>query len=117
MGRRRRGLQYMISTKDKLLTDCYPSNITWNEYIKECEKALSISELHSDEYSTNDEELADEERNNKTRPERIIRTNSVIKIHDKQWRSTRVCKVVKLFLKNIKNITFIYNNLYIFLLD
>lgn len=111
MGRRRRGLQHMISTKDKLLTDCYPSNITWDEYIKECEKAVNISELHSDEYSTNDEDLADEERNNKTRPERIIRTNSVIKIHDKRWRSTRVCKVVKLFLKNI---TFIHN---IFLLD
>lgn len=99
MGRRRRGLQHMISTKDNLLTECHPSNITWNEYMKDCEKAVNTSDLHSDEWSSDDEDLANEERSRKKRPERIIGTNSVIKIHDKKWRSTRVCKVVKLFLK------------------
>ena len=102
----------MISTKDKLLMECHPSSITWDEYMEDCEKAINTPDLHSDEWSTEDEVLANDERNNnKKRPSRIIQTNSVIKIHDKKWRSTRVCKVLTYFF--LKNITFI-NHKYIF---
>ena len=62
------------------------------------------SNLHSDEWSTDDEGLANEEKMGKKRPERIMQTNSVIKIHEKKWRSTRVCEVVIFLLKyNIVN--------------
>jgi hypothetical protein len=97
MSRRRRGLQHMISTEDNLLTKCYPNNISWEEYMNDCEKAVNIPELHSDEFSTDDEDLANKERNKNQRPERIASTNSIIKVYDKKWRSSRVCKVVKLF--------------------
>jgi hypothetical protein len=82
----------MISTKDKLLADCHPSsNIPWEEFMKDCEKAINTSELHSDEWSSNDEALAQNERENNKRGERVLNTNSVIKVLDKKWRSTRVC--------------------------
>jgi hypothetical protein len=97
----------MISTKDTLLTACHPSNITWNEYIRDCEKAVNTSDLHSDEWSTDDENLAKEENDQNKRPERLAHTNSVIKIRDKKWRSTRVCKDVKSFFKNIILILYI----------
>jgi hypothetical protein len=93
MGRRRRGLQHMIATKDQLLEQCKPPNISWRRYMEHCELAVNVPDLHSDEYSTDDEQLANEERSNKKRPERITRSNSVIKIREKKWRSTRVCKV------------------------
>lgn len=90
----------MISTKDKMLEDCHPSDvISWEAYIKDCEKAVNNSELHSDEWSSDDETLAQDERDNQKRADRILNTNSVIKVHDKKWRSTRVCKIVMLFLK------------------
>ena len=82
----------MISTKDKILYDCHPQDLPWSDYMQDCEKAINTSELHSDEWSSDDETLANEERSQKIRPERIMNTNSVIKIHDKNWRSTRVCK-------------------------
>ena len=62
MGRYRQELQHMISIKDNLLAECHLSNITWNEYMKDCEKAVNTSDLHSDEWSSNDEDLANEER-------------------------------------------------------
>lgn len=85
----------MISTNDKVLGECQPSNVTWADYMKDCEKAINVSDLHSDEWSTEDEALANNERSNNKRPDRIKQTNSVIKIHDKKWRSSRVCKVLK----------------------
>lgn len=92
MGRRRRGLQHMVSTSDNLLNKCHPSEImTWDDFLKDCETAVNTSELHSDEYSSNDENLAQEEINNKKRPKRLEDTNSVLKIRGKPWRSTRVC--------------------------
>lgn len=87
----------MISTKDKVLSDCQPPNMTWDEYMEDCEKAINIPNLHSDEWSSEDEALANDERINNKRPVRIKQTNSVIKIHDKKWRSTRVCKVLNYF--------------------
>lgn len=92
MGRRRRGLQHMILTSDKTLTRCHPSDdIPWDGYMESCEAAVNTADVHSDEFSMNDEELAQEERNNNKRPENIRNTNSVIKVCDKPWRSTRVC--------------------------
>ena len=82
----------MIFTKDKLLVDCYPSdNVTWEEFMRDCEKAVNTPELHLDECSSDDEDLAQEERNNNKRGERVSKTNSVVKVLDKKWRSTRVC--------------------------
>ena len=83
----------MIYTKDKLLTDCHPSNMSFNEFLEDCEKAVKTPEIHSDEA------LAREERENKKRPEQILNTNSVIKVFKKKWRSTRVCIVANYFLK------------------
>lgn len=88
----------MISTKDKQLVRCHPSNdITWEEFMKDCEKAVNTPELQSDEISSDDEALAQDERDNRKRTERIYNTNSVIKVWDKKWRSTRVCNVQSYF--------------------
>lgn len=103
----------MISTNDKLLMECCPSNIDWDVYMRDCEKAVNISELHSDEWSTEDEGLANAEVEQKKRPERLTNTNSVIVIREKKWRSSNVCKCVKLFLI----ILYLYIITYIFLLD
>ena len=91
----------MIYTKDPILSDCYPSSVmTWEEFLEDCEKAVNIFELQSDEWSSSDEDLANDERDNGKRPDNILNTNSVIKVHNKRWRSTRVCKVWTLFFKN-----------------
>ena len=58
----------MISTKDKLLDSCHPADISWDQFLEDCESAINMSELHSDEWSTDDAFLADEERKNKQRP-------------------------------------------------
>jgi hypothetical protein len=88
----------MTLTKDKLLTNCHPEgDISWNEFINDCETAINTPELHSDECSSNDEDLAQEERDHEQRPERIRHTNSVIKVYNKKWRSTRVSKVLNYF--------------------
>ena len=55
MGRRRRGLQHMIATSDGVLEQCRPPNISWDRYMEHCELAVNVPDLHSDEYSTNDE--------------------------------------------------------------
>ena len=82
----------MISTNDRLLIECRPTNITLDEYIRDCEKAVNVSELHSDEWSTEDEGLANEEVEQRKRPEQLTDTNSVIVIREKKWRSSNVCK-------------------------
>ena len=68
MTRRQRELQHMISTKDNLLDSCHPADISWDRFLEDCERAINMSELHSDEWSTDDAFLADEERKNKRRP-------------------------------------------------
>ena len=70
-----------------------------DEFLTNCEEAVNTSDLHSDEISSDDGALAQDERDNEKRPDHILDTNSVIKVYDKEWRSTRVCKVLKLFLK------------------
>ena len=88
----------MVSTKDKLLTDYHPSgDISCNDFIRDCETAINTPELHLDECSSNDEDIVQEERDYRLRPENILSTNSVIKIYNKKWRSTRVSKVLELF--------------------
>ena len=49
MARRRRGLQHMISTEDKVLSECRPTDITKEEYMNKCELAVNTPDLHSDE--------------------------------------------------------------------
>lgn len=84
----------MIYTKDPILNDCHPSSVmSWAEFLEDCEKAVNSSELQSDEWSSSDEVLANNERDNGKRPDNILDTNSVIKVYNKTWRSTRVCKV------------------------
>jgi hypothetical protein len=40
----------MTLTKDKLLTNCHPEgDISWNEFMNDCETAINTPELHSDE--------------------------------------------------------------------
>ncbi|GBC01055.1 hypothetical protein RclHR1_40460001 [Rhizophagus clarus] len=57
--------------------------------------AVNTAEVHSDEWFTEDKILANEERNDNIRSGRLISTNSVIKIHNKERRSSRVRKVAK----------------------
>ena len=73
---RQRGLQHMISTKDKLLNSYHPANILWDQFLKDCERAINMSELHLDEWSTGDAFLADEER--KTNRDQYVRLHSVV---------------------------------------
>lgn len=88
----------MIYTNDKLLMDCYPSSdISYEEFLEDCERAINTPELQSDECSSDDEVLANDERENNKRPEHILNTNSVIKVYNKNWRSTRVCKIANYF--------------------
>ena len=75
-----------------------------------CELAVNVPDLHSDEYSTDDEQLANEERRDNKRPERITRTNSVIKIREKNGGLQGYVKFINYF----KNITFICIIIYIF---
>jgi len=100
----------MIKTNDKLLIECWPKNITWNVFTKDCELAVNVPGVHSDEWSTDNDELAKEEIENKKRPERLADSNSVIIVHEKNWRSSRVCKRVKLFFI----ISYLYIITYIF---
>ena len=93
-----KGLQHMISTNDSLLDNCRPGDVPWDEFMSNCKEAINTADLHSDKISSDDEILAQEERASKKRPDHILNTNSVIKVHDKKWRSTRVCKVAN-FLK------------------
>ncbi|GBC04949.1 hypothetical protein RclHR1_05970006 [Rhizophagus clarus] len=86
MTRRRKGLQYMIFTQDSILDDCHLENMTREVFIKDCEKAVNTAEVHSDEWSTEDKVLVNEERNDNIRSGKLISTNSVIKIHNKEWR-------------------------------
>ena len=47
MARRRKGLQHMIATEDKILFNCCPpSNIIQEEYMRNC---VNTPELHLDE--------------------------------------------------------------------
>src|SRR5437660_1379462 len=86
--------QKLSQTKDKILIKCHPSNVTWDDYVEDCNLAVNIVDINSDEYSAEEEELARKERSDEKRPENICSTNSVIKICDKPWRSTRVCNNV-----------------------
>ena len=83
MGRRRRGLQHMLLIKDKSLEECQPSHITWKDFVVDCEEAVNNPDIHSDEWSSVDEELAGIERKEEKRPTRNRETNSVIKVYDK----------------------------------
>ncbi|GBB94495.1 hypothetical protein RclHR1_23670005 [Rhizophagus clarus] len=90
----RKGLQHMIFMQDSILDNCHSENMTREVFIKDCKKAVNTAEVHSDEWSTEDEVLVNEEHNNNIRSGRLISTNSVIKIYNKEWRSSRVKRIL-----------------------
>ena len=46
------GLRHMIQIKDKILIKCHPSNVTWDNYVEDCNLAVNTVDINSDEYST-----------------------------------------------------------------
>ncbi|PKK69572.1 hypothetical protein RhiirC2_712570 [Rhizophagus irregularis] len=62
--------------------------------MKDCEKVVVISELYSDEWSSEDEDPANKEKNPEKRPERLDKLNSVIKIHEKKILARRILRRV-----------------------
>ncbi|CAG8476643.1 1855_t:CDS:2 [Racocetra persica] len=88
--RRINGLRHMVYVNDTILRNCQPPTLHWNEYLRDLEYAVNDAALQSAEESDTDEELADNERENDERPENILDTNSVIKVYNKPWRSTRI---------------------------
>ena len=75
----------MILTNDKLLTDCHPSSdISWEEFMNDCEKIVNMPEVYSDEWFSNDETLVKDEKDNNKRPDHLLNTNSVIKVRNKR---------------------------------
>ena len=73
----------MIATNDSLLEDCCPIDMSRKDFLLDCEKSINLTDVHSDEISSNDEVLAEEERNMKKWPENILKLNSVIKVYEK----------------------------------
>jgi hypothetical protein len=80
----------MILTNDKTLEECCPEGVVLSDFLAECEVAVNRTDLQSDEFLTEDEELANGERRKNQRNPRILNTNSVIKVKEKLWRSNRV---------------------------
>ena len=73
----------MILIKNKTLKECCLEEVVFSDFLIECEMAVNQADLQSDEFSTEDEELANEERKNNQRNSRILNTNSVIKVKEK----------------------------------
>ena len=78
--------------------------------MKHYELAVNIPDLHSDEYSTDDEQFANEKRYDNKKLERIMHTNLVIKLREKNEGPQEYVKFINYF----KNITFICIIIYIF---
>ena len=73
----------MIATNDSLLEDCCLIDMSRKDFLLDCEKSINLTDVHSDEISSDNEVLAEEERNMKKRPENILKLNSVIKVYEK----------------------------------
>ena len=78
--------------------------------MKHYKLAVNIPDLHSDEYSTDDEQFANEKRYDNKKLERIMHTNLVIKLREKNRGPQGYVKFINYF----KNITFICIIIYIF---
>jgi hypothetical protein len=63
----------------------------------DCESAINRPDLQSDEYSSDDEQLAKEELQSGKRHSKNEDTNSIIRVKDKAWRSTRVSSEFTLY--------------------
>ena len=63
MTRRQRGLQHIISMKDKLLDSCHPTDISWIDSWR-----IIMSEFHSNKWSTDNAFLTNEKWKNKQTP-------------------------------------------------
>src|SRR6185312_13882300 len=80
---RLRSLRYMIQTKDKILIKCHPSNVTWDDYVEDCNFAVNTVDINSDEYSTEEEKLARKKRSDeKGQKISIVRIRFVINHSD-----------------------------------
>ncbi len=55
----------MIATNDSLLEDCRPIDMSRKDFLLDCEESINLTDVHSDKISSDDEVLADEERNMK----------------------------------------------------
>ena len=73
----------MIATNDSLLEDCCPIDMSRKDFLLDCEESINLTDVHLDEIFSNDEVLAEEERNMKKQPENILKSNSVIKVYEK----------------------------------
>ncbi|CAB5190276.1 unnamed protein product [Rhizophagus irregularis] len=71
-----------------------PEHTKRQHMISRRDQATNTSDIHSDEWSTEDEELANKKRSKNTRSGRLINNNSVIKIYDKKWRSSEIQKIL-----------------------
>ncbi|CAG8490192.1 15011_t:CDS:2 [Dentiscutata erythropus] len=88
-----RGLQHMVRIGDPILNECQPPTLSWEEYLHDLERAVNDPALQSCEESDNDEVLANQERGE--RPTIIRDSNSVIKVYDKPWRSTKIKRLLR----------------------
>ncbi|GBB87607.1 hypothetical protein RclHR1_14080004 [Rhizophagus clarus] len=84
----------MIFMQNSILDDCRTENMTREVFIKDCEKAVNTAEVHLNEWSIEDKVLINEEHNDNIRSGKLISTNSVIKIHNKEWRSSKVKRIL-----------------------
>ncbi|CAB4396219.1 unnamed protein product [Rhizophagus irregularis] len=75
MSWRKKGLQHLISTKDDILSECHLHNLTWEEFIKDSNAEHSKNARRGRLANTNN-------------------NNSVIKIYNKNWRSSRITKIL-----------------------
>src|SRR5436853_5382259 len=95
----------MIQTKDKILIKCHPSNVTWDDYVEDCNLAVNTVDINSDEYSTEEEELARKERSDEKRPE-----ISIVQIQLSRFVINHgdLLGYVIMYVKLLKNKTYIY---------
>ena len=73
----------MIATNDSLLEDCCPIDMSRKDFLLDCEESINLTDIHSDKISSDDEVLAEKERNMKKWSENILKLNSVIKVYKK----------------------------------
>ena len=48
----------MIATNDSLLEDCRPIDMSRKDFLLDCEESINLTDVHSDEISSDDEVLA-----------------------------------------------------------
>uniref|UniRef100_U9U058 Uncharacterized protein n=1 Tax=Rhizophagus irregularis (strain DAOM 181602 / DAOM 197198 / MUCL 43194) TaxID=747089 RepID=U9U058_RHIID len=93
--RRKRGLQYMYTTKSPTFVHLRPDSLTVEKYEKDLEEIVDNGAYYSDEISETDEEMAMKEINELVRPKNKL-DKHVIHVYDKPWRSVEVKKLLRI---------------------